>query len=333
MTSIRRFLVMLMLLSAQACSRDPESPIRVTRTVPDDKGLRGSPGSAVSVAIAIENQSSEPVELSPIRMSCSCQVIKAHELNLLPGQKTEATVTLHYPAFGTQETPITIRDRDDRVIGGIHIALEADQTPPFFLRCPENFEVLFIQGTEERGWDSSIITIENNGSSPLVKDVEVFEGAEYMTVKMDSEFVPQGNSSTGRRTYRLHFQLTNQALDVMKLHPVLHGVTQLTLQDKSSRNIHWTAKAVSPIALFIDPVRGTVTGVRRSGSQGEVQLRLVPEGSGRLFPDHFGPDEPISSKLESSGTASPREIVAVFQGSTALVESVTAVPRLKEALP
>jgi hypothetical protein len=304
--------------------RDPDV-LQVRRIAPTDAILRGRPHHPVDVELELTNTTRRPMELAPLQMSCSCQVAKAPDKIIAAGGNTRMVLSLRYPPAQQSVSPIEFLSPTGELLARTEIVLESDQSPPYFLHCPDVVEITVIDGESDATWSTSATVAELADEPPYVTGVRITDGAGGLSVAVASTEQSMPGFSECRRTYQLTFQLSDAALTSPHAALPQHGAAVLDLRDGAETSIAWKVNRKPPLALVFESSSSQIRGVRRGGARGPVTLHCVPDGSGTLTPDRFESGQPIVASLEP-GPAKPQAVEARYEGTAAVIPVLLPIP-------
>jgi hypothetical protein len=96
--------------------------VEVRRIAPADAGLRGDPDAPVTVTLELRNPTSQPVQLAPPSLNCSCQLQEAPATTIAPGRTTRMSLRLRYPRAGILVTPLAFTSVQGESLGRADVA-------------------------------------------------------------------------------------------------------------------------------------------------------------------------------------------------------------------
>jgi len=320
------FLVLATTLSLRwsRTNQIPSSPLTIRRIAPADRVLRGTPQLPVRVELELVNTTDEPIELAPLKMSCSCQVIKGTDAVVPAHGTTTISLSLRYPPSMSTVISVPIHSPSGDELARTDIVLESDQKPPYFTHLPDNIDIQLIQGLSDGNWNSSANTVEFADQEPYVRGCVIASGKEWLSVSMEmaDNIVPKRKEV--QRTYPMKFQLQDQAWKDLENRETLQGMVVLRLSDDTERSIPWKITTKPPIVLFYDQNTRKVRGVRRGGAKGKVTLRCIPEGSGELTLSQFEFEQKIEAVVDIVKPLTA--IVAEYDGQHDMIHITLEVP-------
>ncbi len=320
------FLVLATTLSLwwSRTNRIPSSPLTIRRIAPTDRVLRGTPQLPVHVELELVNATDKPIELAPLKMSCSCQVIKGTDAVVPAHGTTTISLSLRYPPSMSTVISVPIHSPSGDELARTDIVIESDQKPPYFTHLPESIDIQLIQGLSDGNWNSSANTVEFANQEPYVRGCDIASGKEWLSVSMEmaDNIVPKRKEV--QRTYPMKFRLQKLAWRDLESRDKLQGMVVLRLSDDTERSIPWKITSKPPIVLFYDQNTRKVRGVRRGGAKGKVTLRCIPEGSGKLTLSQFESGEKIEAIMENVKPLTA--IVAEYEGQHGTIHITLEIP-------
>ncbi len=289
-----------------------ESPLIIRRVAPEGNVLRGEPQRLVQVELELVNTTEEPIKLAPLRMGCSCQVVKGPD-SILPAKGvTNIVLKLRYPPAMRTVVVVPINSASGTELARAEIVLETNQDPPYFTHVPDRIDIHLIEGVTDGTWNASASTVEYANQKPHVTECEIVSGSQWMD--MSWEMAENGVSGflERQRTYHLSFQLKPEGWDELSRRRSLHGQVVLKLSDGTKRSIPWKLTIKPPLLLVYDAKTRKIRGLRRGGAKGRVALYCLPSGSGRPIPDSFDEGQSIEAHVELNDSVT--SIEAEYEG-------------------
>ena len=302
------------------------APLIISRITPRNEGiLRGPPNDLLQVELEVKNTTRQPIELAPLRMSCSCQIATSPEKVIAAGASTKLVLSLRYPPARRNNIPVEFKTPTGQLLARTDIVLEADIKLPYFLLCPDVVEIPIVDGVSELVWRTSAIALEDVLKPPHIQRAHVTLGSDQVRITMESAMNSQPGMPDGQRTYQFSFEVLEPALRSSPEAPPTRGIAILELSDGTDRVIPWSVSHQLPLALVYDSKAEGIRGVRRAGAQGKVKLRAIPEGSGTFIPDQFDSGVPVIAKLKS-GASKLVSVEALYEGTQSAIPVLVAIP-------
>jgi hypothetical protein len=321
-------LAAIVLASMAIQSRRSAVPtLAIRRARPAGDVLRGSPNSPVVVELVVTNNSRRPIEIAPLRLSCSCQLATSPDKVIAAHEATSVVLNLQFPPAHTTSIPIEFNSPAGTLLARTDIVLEADTRLPYFLRCPDFIEIPIIRGVSDPIWRTSAITLEDAALPQHIIGVSLASGAEYVRIDLAASTRELSGTPDVQRTYQLTFEVHERGLDHPDDATPIRGVAILELSDGIERRLPWAITHQSPLALKYEPGSSRVRGVRRAGAEGAVTFRVIPESGGTLTPAQFDVGVPIVATLEA-GSTKPQRIEALYHGRADPVTVSLMIPEV-----